>query len=92
MSTSLEKSPVKGNPAEVPETPRDFYTLPPTAIMRIPKVAEVLGVSVPTVWRWARENQYFPKGRRIGPRTTAWLVGEVRDFIANPTAKGGAAK
>jgi predicted DNA-binding transcriptional regulator AlpA len=85
MSASTEKAPTKGQPADNPASPLDFYELPPHAVVRVPVVASVCGVSVPTVWRWARENSRFPRGRKLGPRTTMWNVGEIRAFLANPT-------
>ena len=34
--------------------------------------AELLGVSLPTFWRWAAEKQDFPKGRRLSARCTVF--------------------
>ena len=65
-----------------------FYQLPPTAVARVPAVAQALGVSINTVWRWSRDLPNFPKPRKIGPRVTVWNVGEILNFAAN----SGAAK
>jgi prophage regulatory protein len=34
-------------------------------------VAERLGVSAMTIWRWVRDGR-FPSPIRLGPRRTAW--------------------
>jgi predicted DNA-binding transcriptional regulator AlpA len=51
--------------------------------LRPAQVVEKLGVSVPTVWRYARENPTFPRPSKLSPRVTvfgkaavdAWLDG-----------------
>jgi len=42
--------------------------------MTVRQVADRLAVSVPTVWRWARERPDFPKPRRLGPAATRWRL------------------
>ena len=39
--------------------------------------AELLGVSLPTFWRWAAEKQDFPKGRRLSRRCTVFAPEEL---------------
>ncbi len=39
--------------------------------------AELLGVSLPTFWRWAAKTPGFPKGRRLSARCTIFDVAEL---------------
>jgi predicted DNA-binding transcriptional regulator AlpA len=43
------------------------------------KVAERYDRSVPTVWRWAKEDPDFPKPHKIG-RSTLWSLSELEDY------------
>lgn len=57
-----------------------FDELPDSAHVRLPVVTALFGVSVPTVWRWTRE-QKLPTPLRLG-RSTMWPVGELRKVMA----------
>jgi len=46
----------------------------------VSEVAARMGVSVNTVWRWARERPDFPRPVRIGPSTTRWHIDELEAF------------
>ena len=37
----------------------------------------MLGVSLPTFWRWAAERHDFPKGRRLSARCTVFDTAEL---------------
>lgn len=41
----------------------------------------LLGVSLPTLWRWAREG-HMPKPFKLGPNTTVWDADEIDAFLA----------
>ncbi|MBW8374220.1 AlpA family phage regulatory protein [Stenotrophomonas sp.] len=45
------------------------------------QVAEYLGVSIATVWRWASERHDFPRSRKIGPRVTVWDLNEIDQWV-----------
>ena len=45
--------------------------------VRPKQAAELLGVSLPTFWRWASEKHDFPKGRRLSARCTVFDTGEL---------------
>jgi predicted DNA-binding transcriptional regulator AlpA len=50
--------------------------------LRPSAVAKKLGVSVPTIWRWARLNPEFPRAYKLSPRVTLWDEGELDAFVA----------
>jgi predicted DNA-binding transcriptional regulator AlpA len=41
----------------------------------------MLGITAPTLWRWSREREDFPKPIKLGEATTAWRVSELEAFI-----------
>ena len=57
-----------------------FDAMPAMARLRVPTVAAVLGVSVPTVWRYAA-NGTLPKPAKLCGATT-WGVGQIRQVLA----------
>jgi len=50
--------------------------------------AEILGVGVSTLWRWAKERHDFPKARRLSSRCTVFDTGELVAW--RDSQKGGA--
>jgi excisionase family DNA binding protein len=60
--------------------------LPQAAIaaryLRARHLAEMLGVSVATVWRMARENR-LPAPRKLGGGVTVWDRAEVEEWLKN---------
>ena len=57
-----------------------FDKLPDSASARVPVVAALFGVSVPTVWRWCRDGKLPAPTRRGG--VTTWTVGALRRALA----------
>lgn len=53
-----------------------------TQYLRAPDAAAVLGVSVPTVWRWARVDPTFPRKHLLSPRVAVWNAEELRAWAA----------
>lgn len=49
---------------------------PEEQLLRAWDVAKLLGISVPTVWRWAREGK-LPKPMKISQRITVWKKTEI---------------
>lgn len=59
---------------------RSFEELPNSAFARIPTVAALLGVSVPTIWRRVKDGS-LPPTKKIGLRATGMNVGLVREHL-----------
>ena len=59
------------------EALRGFDELPDESYVRAPVVAALNGISMVTVWRWAK-NGTLPPPKKLGPATSAWRVGELR--------------
>jgi predicted DNA-binding transcriptional regulator AlpA len=53
-----------------------FDSLPDSAHVRVPTVAALHGVSVVTIWRWAKSGKLPAPIKRGG--VTAWQVGQLR--------------
>lgn len=54
--------------------------LPSTGFIRLSKVLEYFPVSKSTWWAGIKAGKY-PKGIKLGPRTTAWKVEDIRELI-----------
>lgn len=59
---------------------RFFNSLPPDANVRAPVVAALFACSEVTVWRWSAAGR-LPSPRTLGPKITAWNVGEIREAL-----------
>ena len=68
------------------ETVKNFDTLPDSALVDIGVVTAILGVSVPTIWRWTK-NAAFPGPLRIGKNCTRWRVGDIRGYLINSNSR-----
>jgi prophage regulatory protein len=63
--------------------------LPASGYVRLETVLTVIPVGRSTWWKGIKEGR-FPAGVKLGPRTTAWRVEDIRALIER-TAQGGAA-
>ncbi|GAA0779968.1 hypothetical protein GCM10009077_24230 [Roseibium denhamense] len=52
----------------------------PSPWMTVYEVAVFFAVSVPTIWRWNRNNPEFPKGYVLSPGTTRWHRAEIEQY------------
>jgi len=59
-----------------------FDRLPDSASARVPVVAALFSVSVPTIWRWSRDGKLPAPTKRGG--VTLWSVGQLRAALADP--------
>lgn len=63
----------------IPAALAHFDALPDAAHVRLPVVAALKGIGPATVWRWVQIGR-LPKPHKLGPNTTAWNVGEIRQM------------
>lgn len=56
--------------------------LPETGYIRVKDVLRYIPVSKSTWWAGVKSGRY-PKPVKLGPRTTAWHVQDIRNFIAS---------
>ena len=52
--------------------------------LRPAQAAAKLGVSLPTLWRYARNNPHFPKPRKLSERVTVFDEQELDEFLTAP--------
>lgn len=50
-------------------------------IIRASELADRLGISRVTLWRWER-NGLLPPKRRVGPNVVGWLESEISEWVA----------
>lgn len=62
------------------ETLQSFDTLADSANVRVTSAAAIMGCSVDTVWRWAKEKRLNAK--KLGPKITVFNVGEIRRLLS----------
>ena len=55
-------------------------TLPETGFLRLPQVLQIIPVSKSTWWAGIQTGR-FPKGFKLGPRTTAWRAEDIRQLL-----------
>lgn len=56
-----------------------FESLPDCAIVRLPMVRQLFGISSPTVWRWSK-NGLLPQPIRVSG-ITGWQVGAIKKAL-----------
>lgn len=64
-------------PAVIP-----FDQLPDAAVVRLPAVLALVGVSRATWWNGIKSGR-FPKQIEIGPNMVGWRVGDIRAVLAS---------
>lgn len=57
-------------------------------IIRANELAQLLGISNTTLWRWRRSNA-VPQPIYLGPRMIGWRVEDINSWLENASAKGG---
>lgn len=55
-------------------------------------VAEMVGVSAPTIWRWVKNLEGFPKPIRISTGTTRWRQSDLAAFVQERIAAANRAQ
>ncbi len=56
------------------------YSLPETGYVRLPAILKIFPVGRSTWWEGVRSGRY-PKSVKLGKRTTAWRVEDIRALI-----------
>jgi len=57
-----------------------FINVPQTGFLRLPQVLQIIPVGKSTWWAGIQSGR-FPKGVKLGPRTTAWRVEDIRQLL-----------
>lgn len=58
----------------------DNNPIPEFGFLRLPDVLKIIPVSRSSWWAGVQEGKY-PKGIKLGPRTTAWRVEDIRNLV-----------
>lgn len=67
--------------ANMANTVQPAALLPAEGYVRLPQVLAVIPVCKSTWWNGCKSGKY-PKPVKLGPRTTAWRVEDIRAMIA----------
>jgi prophage regulatory protein len=74
----------------IQDNPATFkISLPEIGFARLPQILAVVPVSKSTWWSGVKDGRY-PAAVKLGPRTTAWRVEDIRNLIKR-LSTGGAA-
>jgi prophage regulatory protein len=57
----------------------------PVGLISVEQVAERLGVSTATIWRWARGHTDFPRPIRLSPGCTRWQEADLETWLSGIT-------
>lgn len=57
--------------------------LPQTGFIRISEILKIFPIGKSTWWQGVKDGR-FPKPIKLGQRTTAWRVEDIRALIENP--------
>ena len=60
--------------------------IPAFGFLRLPQVLAIVPISKSAWWEGCRTGRY-PKPVKLGPRTTAWRVEDIADFVRSLDAQ-----
>ena len=66
-----------------------FLHIPQDGFLRLPQVLQIIPVGKSTWWAGIKSGR-FPHGVKLGPRTTAWRVEDIRQLLQELGASGDA--
>lgn len=75
----------KLNAENTPSALQNFDKLPDTARVRLPVVEGLFARSASSIWRDVKAGR-LPAPIKTGPRSTAWVVGDLRKALARAEA------
>lgn len=58
-------------------------TLPEIGFVRLPQILVFIPVCAASWWNGVKSGKY-PPSFKLGPKTTAWRVEDIRELLANP--------
>lgn len=58
------------------------FSLPETGFLRLPAILQIFPIGKSTWWAGVK-NGRFPKPIKLGKRTTAWRVEDIKELIEN---------
>lgn len=62
--------------------PKDCHPLPAEGFVRLPQVLHVLPIGKTSWWEGVKSGRY-PAPVKLGPRTTAWRVSDIRELLTS---------
>lgn len=68
----------------MPKYIRDIVNLPPEAILRLPEVIAMVGLSRASIYSRAAQRN-FPSPIKLTAHASGWRLGDVRDWLDDPT-------
>lgn len=63
---------------------RDITSLPPEAMLRLPEVITLVGLSRASIYSRASQRT-FPSPIKLTAHASGWRLGDVRAWLADPT-------
>ena len=69
------------SPKNIPVALANFDHLPDSAHVRLPVVQALYACSPASIWRGIKAGR-IPCGKKLSPRTTCWLVRDLREALA----------
>lgn len=63
--------------------PRDYSSLPPEAVLRLPDVLTLVGLSRASVYAKVAERR-FPAPIKLTQHASGWRIGDIRTWLADP--------
>jgi prophage regulatory protein len=79
---SRQSHEVSPNPHPALEARASGRELPTDGFVRLETVLNLIPVGRSTWWKGVREGR-FPRPVKLGPRTTAWRVDDIRQLISS---------
>ena len=65
-------------------SPRDYSSLPAEAVLRLPDVLALVGLSRASVYAKVAERR-FPRPIKLTAHACGWRVGDIRAWLTDPT-------